>query len=357
MASWHKCLTPPLAVRKTGRTRLNLDEQAKSNLMIESIEDGLCNIHGERKIVKRLNREPYRGSSSFATERIRILLDDGMSADIFFKDLNPENLLNKAQRVRNSGLESSRREFLMYKEVLVSLQLGTPKLYGYRWEPGENIYWIFLEDVGQMRLTQYGEFSLWVDAARWAARLHAVDKSGLMDKTDFLPNYDAEHFSACARRVEESLSEFGAQQQNLIYQALERYYEIVDYLKCLPLHLIHGDYFGNNVMIRPGEARETIAVIDWETAAFGPRCVDLVSINAGRWTPEQREIMSNAYTEQYEAETGQPIDMAALAKELGHVALYRALWWLGYWSKGNDAKSIKRWIKELATVMESISPN
>jgi aminoglycoside/choline kinase family phosphotransferase len=327
-----------------------VDDRVKNNLMVKSLEEGLSNIHGKSKVVKQLIREPFAGSSSFATERIRALLDDNELVDIFFKDLDPNNQLDEAQRIRDIGLERSRREFLMYQKILPPLQIGTPKLYGYRWEPSEDIFWIFLEDAGPKRLSRLGDFSLWVDATSWAARLHSVDLSQLINNAGFLPHYDAEHFNVCARRIEESYSKFDAQQQTTISQALDRYYKIVDYLISLPSCLIHGEYFGKNVMIRPGETNETIAVIDWETAAFGPRCVDLVSITAGRWTPEQRGIMCKAYAEQYQIETGQPIDMVALAQEMENVALYRALWWLGYWSKGDEAH-INRWFKELQAVM------
>lgn len=318
--------------------------------MVKSLEKGLSNIHGKSKVVKELIREPFAGSSSFATERIRALLDDNELVDIFFKDLDPNNQLDEAQRIRDIGLERSRREFLMYQKILPPLQIGTPKLYGYRWEPNEDIFWIFLEDAGPKRLSRLGDFSLWVDATSWAARLHSVDLSELISNTDFLPHYDAEHFYVCARRIEEGYSKFNVQQQRTISQALDRYYKIVDYLISLPSCLIHGEYFGKNVMIRPGNTSETIAVIDWETAAFGPRCVDLVSITAGRWTPEQRGIMCKAYAVQYELESGHPVDMVALAQEMEKVALYRALWWLGYWTKGDDAH-INRWFKELQAVM------
>lgn len=330
--------------------KMIVDDQTKSNLMARSLAEGLGNVGGKRKVVRRLDREPFSGSSSFATERIRALLDDGEWFNVFFKDLNPSNQLDEAQRIRDMGLERSRREMLMYQKILAPLQLDTPKLYGYRWEPNEDIYWIFLEDVGPKRLSRLGDFSLWVDATRWAARLHAVDHSVITEQADFLPHYDAEHFVVCARRLEENLSKFNSHQQERISQALDHYYKMIDYLSSLPSCLIHGEYFGKNVIIRPGKTEHAIAVIDWETAAFGPRCVDLVSITAGRWTPEQRGIMYKAYAEQYETETGQQVDMDALAQEMGHVAVYRALWWLGYWSKGDDAH-ITRWLKELEAVM------
>ena len=327
-----------------------MDDQAKSNLMVKSLEEGLSNIHGERKIVRQLNREPFIESTSFPTERIRALLDDGEWVNIFFKDLNPQNLLDEAQKLRDIGLERSRREFLMYQQILRKLQLGTPKLYGYLWEPSEDIYWIFLEDAGPTSLNLLGDFSLWVNATRWAARLHTVDCSEQKDKINFLPQYDADHFVLCAQQIEENLSKFDGQQQNVISYALDHYYKIIDYLSSLPVCLIHGEYFGKNIIIRPGEPNDSIAVIDWETAAIGPRCVDLVSITAGNWTPKQRRIMFKAYTEQYESETGQQIGIDILAKELKHVALYRALWWLGYWSKV-DSANINPWLKELKVVM------
>jgi hypothetical protein len=75
-----------------------------------------------------------------------------------------------------------------------------------------------------------------------------------------------------------------------------------------------------------------------------------VSISAGRWTPEQRQVMYQAYAEQYEIETGGKIEIEELEEEIKIVAVYRALWWLGYWAKGDDAH-ISRWMKELTAIM------
>jgi thiamine kinase-like enzyme len=327
-----------------------MDEQGKTNLMMQSLSRGLTSIFGDRINLKRLEREPFTGSSSFVTERIRAILEDGRSLEIFFKDLNPDNLLKEAQEIRQSGLERSQREVFMYKDVLSKLNLGTPELYGYQWDPEESIYWIFLEDAGPKRLSRLGDFSLWVAAARWVARLHAIDISGINDKEGLLPEYDASHFSLCGQHIEENLSKFNAEQQELISRALQSFSYKVDYLNNLPLCLIHGEYFGKNVIIRPGEKENTVAVIDWETAALGPRSVDLVSISAGRWTPEQRQVMYQAYAEQYEIETGGKIEIEELEEEIKIVAVYRALWWLGYWAKGDDAH-ISRWMKELTAIM------
>jgi hypothetical protein len=328
-----------------------LEQQVTTDAMARCLEQGLGKIRGERICLQELKREPFRGSSSFATEHLTALLDDGESIEIFFKDLNPANQLDEARIIREQGgLERSQRELSMYQHVLTPLKMGTPKLYSYRWEPSEDIYWIFLEHAGPKRLSRLGDFDLWVEATRWVAKLHAVDYRRLDDVVAQLPLYDADHFQLCVHQVKRNFSRFNEEQQSVVSQALERYYGILDYLNNLPKCLIHGEYFGKNVMVRPVRTDGAIAVIDWETAALGPRCVDLVSITAGRWTPEQRREMKQAYAESYESETGLPVDLVELNREMANVALYRALWWVGYWSQGDDAH-IERWIRELTKVM------
>lgn len=326
------------------------EEEGKLDLMREVLSEGISRARGERRVVRELERQPFSGSSSFSTERIRARLDNGEWLDVFFKDLNPAGLLKEARRVREAGLERSLRELRMYQEILAPLRLDTPEVYGSWCAPEEGICWLFLEDAGPKRLSRLGDFSLWVQATRWVARLHAVDSRAIESRVDFLPCYDSTHFHDCARRLEGRLSNFETAQQEVIAEGLKRYHRVVDGLCELPRHLIHGEYFGKNVMIRPGVRDDAVAVIDWETAAFGPRGVDLVSITAGRWTAEQRAVMCRAYISQYQIETGETIGLQSLAAELEQVALYRSLWWLGFWSHGDDAH-INRWVAELATVM------
>lgn len=325
-------------------------EGGNLGLMREVLSEGISRARGERRVVRELERQPFSGSSSFSTERIRARMDNGEWLDVFFKDLNPAGLLQEARRVREAGLERSLRELRMYQEILASLRLDTPVVYGSCCAPEEGICWLFLEDAGPKRLSRLGDFSLWVEATRWVARLHAVDARAINDRADFLPCYDSSHFHDCARRLEGRLSNFDTAQQAVIAEGLDRYRRVVDELCELPRHLIHGEYFGKNVMIRPGERDDAVAVIDWETAAIGPRCVDLVSITAGRWTAEQRAVMCRAYISQYEIETGEALELKSLVAELDQVALYRSLWWLGFWSHGDDAH-INRWVAELAAVM------
>lgn len=347
----HRCDTGALPAVIDDRRDL---QGGTTGAMMESLARGLGALRGGTTTVKRLERHRFEGSSSFATERLHATLGSGEQIDVFFKDLNPRNLLEEAQAIRQEGLERSRRELLTYKNVLARLDLGTPALYGSRWEPAEDRYWIFLEDAGPKRLSRLGDFRLWVEATAWIAKLHAVDPAALGEAANFLPRYEPGHFDTCEEQVQDNLARFSPEDRHIVKAALDRYRECKAYLRRLPTCLIHGEYFGKNVMIRSASPARQVAAIDWETAAIGPRCVDLVSIMAGRWTSLQRGVMCRAYASAFTEATGRPVDLAELHQEIAHVGLYRALWWLGYWSRGDDAH-IARWMKELEAVLVASS--
>jgi aminoglycoside phosphotransferase (APT) family kinase protein len=115
--------------------------------------------------------------------------------------------------------------------------------------------------------------------------------------------------------------------------------------------MIHGEFFGKNVVIRPAPAVETIAVIDWETAAVGPQVLDLVSMTAGRWTAEQRTTMRRAYFESAAAAGTMPT-WDTFITIVDAAAAVNALAWLGWWSDGDDAH-ITRWTREACFVLDT----
>lgn len=331
-----------------------MDYDETTCLMIETLAAGLSALRGQAVTIHKMQRELFSGSSSFSTELLWVLVNDDEWLAVFFKDLNPHHQLDIAQNIRcKPELDRSYRELQMYREILPRLQLGTPALYAFRWEPHADHFWLFIENAGPKRLSRLGDFQLWVAAARWAARFHAAVRNLPVEKTDFLIYYDQAHYHSCAKHLEQNLAKFDVEQQQVIHHALDAYQDIFDDLVALPRHLIHGEFFGKNVMIRPGNPDEPVAVIDWETATIGPGYVDLVSISAGRWTIEQRQTMWRAYFDQYQAETGLQLNWEHFCHELGQVALYRALAWLGWWSNG-DAAHIVRWMAELDKVTTTI---
>jgi len=246
---------------------------------------------------------------------------------------------------------SGHRELQMYQAILSRLQrLGTPRLYAVRWEPERGIYWLFLEDTGTSRLRECRNFARWIPAAQWAARFHAACRSLAHSLTSFLPVYNEKHYRRCAERVEQMLPGLELEDRRLIGQALEHYMGRIEWLSALPRTVIHGQYFGRNIMLRRRNREQMIAVIDWETAALGPGLIDLVSFTSGKWTDEQRQTMWRAYFDQYEAETEVSRDWEDFCKELMELELYQALEWLAWWRNRSVSHNFGKWVTELKRI-------
>jgi aminoglycoside phosphotransferase (APT) family kinase protein len=125
----------------------------------------------------------------------------------------------------------------------------------------------------------------------------------------------------------------------------------------LPHGMIHGEFFGKNVLVRRDRTTDAIAVIDWETAATRPQYVDLVSISAGRWTRNQRMAMRRAYFDARHASVAVGDDWRRFNQGADIVAILQAVSWLSFWvgSDSNDPKyasHVTRWIRELRTTTD-----
>ena len=319
------------------------------HLMTETLETGLFELHGRSVQVQEIEREFSPYSSSFSTERLQVRVDTNEWLYMFFKDLNPQHQLADARLLRGADLGRSQCELNMYRYILSRLSLGTPKLYGYRWEPQRALLWLFLEYVDAERLIRTGDFQLWVEAARWAARFHVAASDFSTTEIGFLPQHDQSRYAHCVRRLQNALGEFDAEERLIIQHALDHYETSIEHLHSLPYGLIHGEFFGENILVRRKKTVEPIVVIDWETAAIGPIYLDLISISTGRWTQQQRLTMWRAYFEQYQLETGRQLDWLDFCHDLKSVALYHALTWLGWWSNRNK-KHMRDWLKELKKV-------
>jgi hypothetical protein len=305
-----------------------------------------------------MRREFLSSSSSFRTECLRVSLDRGKPLTVFFKDLNPENQLEQARTLRALDLEPSRRELQMYQSVLSPERFGTLHLYAFRWEPEHGRYWVFLEDGGRTELSKCLSMSLWTAAARWAARFHAATCDLPDLQTSFLPQYDRAHYRRCAERVQSIMPHLEPEKRELVGRGLECYAGRIDWLSALPRCVIHGQFFGQNIILGRGAAAPRIAVIDWETAALGPGLFDLVSLTSGTWTAEQRQAMWAAYRDAYTKETGQRMDWERFRRDMAGVALYQALEWLAWWGHHHSmSRDFARFMRELDLLLqEDLAP-
>jgi thiamine kinase-like enzyme len=339
-----------LAARKQGG-------DPTTRLIVRTLEEGLSKQSARPIHIRELRREFSPSSSSFRTERVRVSLEGGQSVRIFFKDLNPNHQMEKALALRELDRAPSDREIKMYQFVLSPQRFGTLQLYASRWEPERGLYWLFLEDGGSMLLHNFSELNRWLPASRWAARFHAATRHLPDSQTSFLPAYDRNHYQRCADSIEKILPNVDAKERQIIERGRECYVRRIEWLTQLPRCVIHGQFFGKNIMLRRGKTPQKLIIIDWETAAMGPGIFDLFSLTSGRWSREARQAMWRAYFDEYQAETGERWDWEAFCRDLAGVALYQSLEWIAWWGSHRSlSRHFFKFMQELQSVLEEHFP-
>ncbi len=323
-----------------------------NDVMLKTLEGALRRSRGRSVRIIQLDRAQCQHESTFHGEHVVARLENGESLRVFLKDLSPQHQIEQARKVRRSDAPASNQELRVYQTILSGLALGTPELYVSRWDRERGIYWMFLEDTGSSRLRDCRNFIRWVPAAQWAARFHAATRNLPASQTNFLPSYDAAHFRRCAARIQKILPGLESKDRQLIERACNHFENRIDWLNGLSRSVIHGQFFGKNIMLRPKSHKHHIAVIDWETAALGPSSFDLVSVSSGRWTARERESMWRAYFDQYQAETRLALDWDSFCLELREMELYQGLEWLAWWRNRTVSHNFGKWVKELGRIVK-----
>ena len=151
--------------------------------------------------------------------------------------------------------------------------------------------------------------------------------------------------------IRRKLLELDAGERQSIIQALELFASKVDGFGALPQSVIHGEFFGRNVVIRERSPDQMIAAVDWECAAIGPSYLDLASVSAGNWSREQKQAMWRTYFDRYQEATDIWLDWESFRQDVAGLALYQALAMLGWRLERNLLKHFDRWMRELEWAM------
>jgi hypothetical protein len=325
------------------------DERARQ--VWATLERGLSRHFGERVRIEALQSVFHARSTSYRSERLRVRMSDGRALPVFFKDLSPESLLRVARKVRMPVLGSSRVEWRMYRDLLAPEHDGTPRLYASRRGPGRGLCWLFLEDIGNMELRYAGEPAYWLAAARWAARFHASTRHLSRAELRAIPRHGEAHFRRWALEVERRSAVLGPAERTIVGRALDTYSDLVPRLAGLPVSLVHGQYFGRNILLRSGPAARAVAVVDWESAALGPSYLDIVSLTCGKWSPSRKLAMRRAYLDEYRSATGKRLRWETFARSLRDLELYHALLFLTPTLQPGAIRTLvakrRPWIEEL----------
>ena len=187
------------------------------------------------------------------------------------------------------------------------------------------------------------------------ARFHAKSAQWPAKWTSFLPRYDRTHYQACVERILEKLPHVDPEDRPVIQKAVEHLTNSIDHLLELPQSVIHGQYYGHNVIIRKAAPDCRVTAIDWESATLGPSFFDIACLSAGKWTAEQKERMRRAYFDEYRLASETKLTWNDFIEALFDLNIYQSLVWLGWWPDRNFSRHFGRWIRELERLMSERS--
>jgi thiamine kinase-like enzyme len=308
-----------------------------------------------------LKRKMAAFRTSFAMEEIEIQLQDGQTLAIMFKDLTWQALEGQARHVKPRFLYDPLREIETYRTILHPHHFSVPTFYGADVNEASERYWLFLEYVPAWRLTHHEE-QLWHQAARWVAELHVrtarLSNLPELARRAHLLIYDADFCQLWPERALAYAEGNGIEQAGLrtAFEYIAKHYgNVVEKLSALPQTFIHGEFVGSNVLVRATAAGPEICPIDWEMAALGPSLLDLAALTIGRWTPQQKQALTSAYSSALP--TGGPGDLKPdeLMHELDFCELHLALQWLGWSATWTPRpKEAQDWAHEALRLAEKI---
>jgi len=248
---------------------------------------------------REVRRRPSEYRTSFPLEELELELEDGSSPRLAFKRLAWEELDEGARLAKPRFLHDPRREPAVYASVLAPAGLGAPRYWGSVVEPERRRHWLFVEWVEGRELYQVGELTLWEEAARWLARVHAelgkdVERHAA---AGCLLDHDAGFYRRWIERAREFARAPGQppSRARAVDWLGERHEPVVEALLALPRTVLHGEFYASNVLIADDTAPPRVAPVDWELAAVGPGLTDLAALVSGDWSDADRHALAAAY--------------------------------------------------------------
>ncbi len=306
------------------------------------------------KIV-RLESKPCADRTSFNLLDLEIELTDGAVLRLLLKDLGIMNLHETARRVKPGFLYDPLREIKTYQEILAPNRLGTAQFYGAVVSPDDDRYWLLLEKIPGLRLGQARDYSDWLEAARWLARLHSrfAGESDSLNRSAPLLRYDSAYYRVWFDRVE-TFQSVGL--PRAVWEPLAGSYDrAIERLIRLPSTLLHGEFYPSNILVQETREGNRIRPVDWETAAVGPGLVDLAALTSGAWTDRDRTEMVAAYYDTLLSEGMASLPFNDLLLALDDCRLHLAIRWLGWaadWSP--PPENAHDWLEEAIALAEKM---
>lgn len=226
-------------------------------------------------------------STTHPSEIVSIIIDSGHEYSLFIKyEIASYSILNEHRK----NLEY---EDHFYKEVLVPLNLSTPRYFGsYLFSEGE-IRMMVLEFIPNLLKVSKGPNpETMIKAAHWLANFHNETEKLL--KGHFFKNihtYDEDYFNYWANKI---INHIRSKKQENEYRWLielaEKFIQNSSLLCDSTPVIIHGEFYPGNVRYSNYE----ICVIDWQTVAISSYVIDLSAL-IEKWGTEISNLCINTY--------------------------------------------------------------
>ena len=179
-------------------------------------------------------------------------------------------------------------ERTVYEEILPRTAVPSLHHYGFIEEPDGEYSWLFMEEA-----TGADYSNLLADhralAARWLGLLHsaAADAAAAARLPDASPGRYLDLLQATRELIHQHLDNpvLSADDVVRIEEIRARLDDLAAHWSrveavCgpMPQTLVHGDFTGKNIRLRPADGDTAVVVFDWEHAGWGTPAVDLAQL-------------------------------------------------------------------------------
>ena len=216
-----------------------------------------------------VNRKPNPYNSTFPTEIVTCRIGNKGTLRLFVK----------YGTKRFDGVYGHRGdvsyEAKVYSEVLQPLGTTAPAFYGIYHDKTRGTMWLITEYLpGGSPASWSKDPRAMIRSANWIGRFHALNENRFSSRgLKFLRKYDTKYYVGWADRTNK-LFRHWQPQYPWLSTICEEFEALIPRLLEAPKTVIHGEYFGSNIVYQNGTSRP----IDWQSAAIAPGEVDLASL-------------------------------------------------------------------------------
>lgn len=314
--------------------------------------------------IRALDHRPSSSRSTFAIEEIDVLLTNGDLLRLVLKSVGPKGLLPNVRMAKPLFLHDPLREIEFQQHVLSDRpELGTPLLYSTVVEPACDRFWLLSERIAGSTLDGVANLERWRSAARWLARMHValapLANEPLARGTMRLLLHGGDLLRMWIGRaltVVPVQEPFMPRDLMLGLQRLaQRYDSVVDRLLSMPRTVIHGEFFGSNILVRSGCSIGQISVVDWDMVALGAPLMDLAALTAGERDGSRRRELALTYRAALGESPLASADETEFLRDLEFCRLHLAIQWLG-WSPDSPPPRTQahRWIEDILEIADRL---